>query len=205
MIGRQSSARSQKSSVITHRSSVLRAESCALSAPGTQDSGLRTQHFSSGTIRTLIGCFLLGLALLTVTGCGEMYRQPAARPETPPRLVPAVGSVPVTGEEPVYPGVDGKDLKNPVSNDQASFARGKNLFNTFCIPCHGLQGKGNGPVASAYSPQPADLTAARVQGLTDGDIFLRITNGFSTMPYFRKQLQPNERWDIVNYVRSFKQ
>jgi hypothetical protein len=60
-------------------------------------------------------------------------------------------------------------------------------------------------VAPAYAPQPADLTTARVQDLTDGDIFLRITNGFSTMPAFRKQLAPDERWHVVNYVRSFMQ
>src|SRR5512143_190970 len=138
-------------------------------------------------------CFLarwivLGLLLLAVSGCGEMYHQPAYRPEDPPRLVPALGAIPVTGLEPTYAGVDGK-----------------NLFNTFCIPCHGLQGKGNGPVASAYAPQPADLTSPGIQGLADGELFLVITNGFSTMPSFRKQLQPDERWDVVNYVRSFGQ
>lgn len=146
-----------------------------------------------------------GLLFLAVTGCGEMYHQPAYRPQDPPRLVPPVGAVPVTGQEPVYPGLDGSGLANPIPNDQESFRRGQVLYNTNCAVCHGLQGIGNGPVAPAYAPQPADLTMPRVQNLTDGDLFLRITNGFSTMPAFRKQLEPGERWDIVNYVRSFGQ
>src|SRR5512133_1067276 len=151
-------------------------------------------------LRSIVARLIMpGLFLLTLTGCGEMYHQPAYRPEEPPRLVPALGSVPATGIEPSYAGVDAKTLKNPIPNDQASFSRGQKLFNTFCIPCHGLQGKGNGAVASAYAPPPADLTNPRVQGLADGEIFLVITNGFSTMPYFRKQLLPSERWDVVNY------
>ena len=155
-------------------------------------------------LRSIIaGCIVPGLMFFALTGCGEMYHQPAFRPEDPPRLVPALGSVPVTGAEPSYGGVDAKTLKNPIPNDQASFSRGQKLFNISCIPCHGLQGKGNGPVASAYAPQPADLTGSHVQSLADGELFLVETNGFSTMPSFRKQLQPEERWDIVNYVRSF--
>ncbi len=155
--------------------------------------------------RGLAMWIVLGLLFLAVTGCGEMYHQPAYGPQEAPRLVPPAGSVPVTGLEPVYPGLDGRGLRNPVPSDQASFRRGQALYNTHCLPCHGLQGRGNGPVAPTYTPQPADLSSPRVQGLTDGDIFLRITNGFSTMPGFRKQLEPDERWDIVNYVRSFRQ
>lgn len=146
---------------------------------------------------------VLGVLLLAVTGCGEMYRQPAYRPEEPPRLVPALGSVPIAGLEASYSGVDGKTLKNPIPRDQASSDRGQRIFNTFCIPCHGAQGKGDGPVASAYVPQPANLTSPNIQSLSDGEIFLVITNGFSTMPSFRKQLSPDERWDTVNYVRTF--
>ena len=94
---------------------------------------------------------------------------------------------------------------NPIAKDQASVNRGASLYTTNCAMCHGVGGKGDGPVASAYVPVPADLTSSRVQSLTDGDVFLRITNGFSTMPAFRKQLTPDERWHIVNYVRTLGQ
>ena len=32
------------------------------------------------------------------------------------------------------------------------------MFTQYCAPCHGLDGKGNGPAASAMKSQPTDLT-----------------------------------------------
>jgi mono/diheme cytochrome c family protein len=32
------------------------------------------------------------------------------------------------------------------------------MYHTWCAPCHGLEGKGNGPAASALKKAPADLT-----------------------------------------------
>lgn len=145
---------------------------------------------------------VLGLLLLALTGCGEMYHQPSFRPQESPRLAPPASAVPVTGVERAYTGVDGKTLMNPIPTDQAAVNRGKSLFETNCLMCHGPQGKGDGPVASAYVPKPADLTSPSVQGLADGEIFLVVTNGFSTMPAFRTQVAPDDRWRIVDYVRT---
>ena len=36
---------------------------------------------------------------------------------------------------------------------------GKSMFVDYCAPCHGVDGKGNGPVAAALKRQPVDLTA----------------------------------------------
>jgi mono/diheme cytochrome c family protein len=35
---------------------------------------------------------------------------------------------------------------------------GKLMFTSYCAPCHGADGRGNGPVASALKAQPTDLT-----------------------------------------------
>jgi mono/diheme cytochrome c family protein len=35
---------------------------------------------------------------------------------------------------------------------------GKDLFQTYCAVCHGVEGKGNGPAAPALKTPPADLT-----------------------------------------------
>jgi mono/diheme cytochrome c family protein len=37
-------------------------------------------------------------------------------------------------------------------------ASGKEMFHAYCASCHGLDGKGNGPAASALKKQPTDLT-----------------------------------------------
>jgi mono/diheme cytochrome c family protein len=44
----------------------------------------------------------------------------------------------------------------PVKN--TSPVSGKQMFTNYCAPCHGVDGKGNGPAASALKAQPTDLT-----------------------------------------------
>lgn len=41
---------------------------------------------------------------------------------------------------------------------QTSPGSGKEMFGTYCAPCHGLDGKGDGPAAAALKKKPADLT-----------------------------------------------
>jgi mono/diheme cytochrome c family protein len=41
---------------------------------------------------------------------------------------------------------------------QTSAASGKEMFNNYCAVCHGTDGKGGGPAASALKVPPADLT-----------------------------------------------
>jgi mono/diheme cytochrome c family protein len=44
----------------------------------------------------------------------------------------------------------------PVNKTTAS--DGKQMFTNYCAPCHGVDGKGHGPVAAALKKQPDDLT-----------------------------------------------
>lgn len=46
--------------------------------------------------------------------------------------------------------------KGPIKPTPASDS--KMMFNTYCAVCHGKEGKGNGPAASALAKVPADLT-----------------------------------------------
>ena len=56
--------------------------------------------------------------------------------------------------------------------------RGAELFHINCTACHGTGGKGDGPVAAFLKhKKPADLTSPAVQFLSDGAIFMVITNG----------------------------
>lgn len=41
---------------------------------------------------------------------------------------------------------------------QTSASSGKEMFGQYCAPCHGINGTGNGPAASAMKAQPTDLT-----------------------------------------------
>jgi mono/diheme cytochrome c family protein len=44
----------------------------------------------------------------------------------------------------------------PVKKTQAN--DGKQMYRSYCAPCHGVDGKGNGPVSDALKTPPADLT-----------------------------------------------
>jgi mono/diheme cytochrome c family protein len=41
---------------------------------------------------------------------------------------------------------------------KTSATNGKQMFASYCAPCHGVDGRGHGPTASALRAQPTDLT-----------------------------------------------
>jgi mono/diheme cytochrome c family protein len=99
-----------------------------------------------------------------------------------------------------------KSIKNPVAENKRiiSGKKGKKVFQSNCVVCHGDAGKGDGPGGKALNPKPADLTSDLVQGQTDGEIFWKITNGRGAMVKWEPVISEEQRWDLVNYIRSLK-
>jgi copper transport protein len=97
-------------------------------------------------------------------------------------------------------------LVNPIPSNPQSISAGRTLFEVNCVPCHGLRGKGDGPVGITLNPRPADLTIHAAPGLhADGQLYEWITNGFPgnpVMPAFEDRLTNEERWHLVNYIRT---
>ena len=101
--------------------------------------------------------------------------------------------------------------KNPVPSTPASINAGRALYNKNCRHCHGLKGKGDGPLAPR-DPRPADLTDAKWDhGTSDGEIFAVIWNGAPSAQGKSKDagmvgqkgtLTEKEVWQVVNYIRS---
>ena len=130
-----------------------------------------------------------------------MEIQPAFQPMYDPLPAPA-DSIPVDGS--VYVPSEGVPF-NPISADAASIARGMELYRVNCIHCHGSLGKGDGTITIYLQNRPADLTGLPVQALTDGGIFMTISDGIQgKMPALNENLLVRERWDVVNYVRTLK-
>jgi mono/diheme cytochrome c family protein len=91
---------------------------------------------------------------------------------------------------------------NPFRSTPESLAAGARGYRTFCVPCHGEQGKGDGLVSAKFIPPP-DLTNAELQkARTDGYWYSYISVGGAVMPAYGEALSPDERWHVVNYLRS---
>jgi mono/diheme cytochrome c family protein len=99
---------------------------------------------------------------------------------------------------------EAKSAKNPVASSDAALDQGKKLFREYCVDCHGAKGDGKGAMAGSLKRQPADLSGAQTPGLTDGEIFWRISKGDDIMPSFEKTfpLSVDQRWQLVHFVRS---
>ncbi len=170
---------------------------------------------------TLTAALAVGVMSLGLAGCEykagptnpmnvpwstDMYVQPSLYPQEAPIPPAPPNTTPVNAEPPALPHmVAARQLKNPVPMTGASVKRGEALYGTFCVPCHGARGKGDGPVSAKFvPPPPLDGPAAR--GRTDGYIYATIRQGsLSTiMPAYGYRLSELERWDLVNYVRHLQ-
>jgi putative copper export protein/mono/diheme cytochrome c family protein/peroxiredoxin len=92
----------------------------------------------------------------------------------------------------------------PVPYHALYIAHGLHLYQQHCAVCHGVAGHGDGPAAPGLWPRPADLTAQPTAEHTDGDLFWWLTYGIkgSAMPGFAELLRPEERWDVVHFLRA---
>jgi len=94
---------------------------------------------------------------------------------------------------------------NAVKTNAESVAAGKALFAKHCQSCHGKTGLGDGTKASELKTEPGDFSKAAFQSQSDGSIFYKISEGRDDMPSFKKKMSdPNDIWNVVNYLRTLK-
>ncbi len=130
-----------------------------------------------------------------------MDDQQSYKPYKAPAPASPAGSVPISGKEIVSQGAE---YKNPVAPSEASVSRGKALFDINCVICHGQTSSERGPVGKKLVPPPPGLDHDMVKDLSDSAIFKAVTFGFGRMPSFQSKLSPEERWALVNFLRTRK-
>ena len=92
---------------------------------------------------------------------------------------------------------------NPVKPDAASISDGKHLFTSQCAMCHGKDGDGKGDLADDMQLKLPDYRdPAALKDRTDGELFYIITNGKGDMPGEGDRLAVNQRWNLINFIRS---
>lgn len=100
-----------------------------------------------------------------------------------------------------------KKVKNPTDKaDKENLAIGKSLYSKHCQSCHGKEGYGDGPKAKELKGEVGDFSSEEFHSQSDGALFYKITTGRDDMPAFDKKIPDAEdRWLIVNYIRTLKQ
>ncbi|MBN1443440.1 MAG: cytochrome c [Planctomycetes bacterium] len=179
--------------------------------------------FRSVLIGLLVASIAIPLALVAVPYLeifNDMAVQPKARPQSlfgyPDgrslivERAPAPGSIPMdhfpyTAEESGEQAeqLAGERLRSPLRPTISVLQQGRKLYNTFCTPCHGAEGQGDGGVAELFGAPPSLHTGA-ARALEDGRIFHVISRGRNTMPSYEDLLAVEERWRIVHYVRALQ-
>ena len=128
------------------------------------------------------------------------------------RLIPPVaGTVPVSGAELPLTRETADRLANPRTRTAESLNRGQWLYQTYCQVCHGEHGRGDGPVSQAgggpFPGVPSLVDPSRPK-MSDGAIYGMIVEasrmGRGLMPRYGDKIHGNDRWDLVNYVRSLQ-
>lgn len=118
----------------------------------------------------------------------------------------------------------GAELINPLERTEANLAKGEALYQVYCAVCHGPEGHGDGSITKDrtleaesrqlenFPPPPSyaksdGINSSRggaMADLTDGKIYHTITYGLNMMGAHASQLSPEERWNVVMYVRELQ-
>lgn len=136
----------------------------------------------------------------------EMHYQQSYRLQEPPRRMPPADSVPVTGKAREYSFAEAAEISNPLPNTPERIEAGKRLFMINCKHCHGADGRGEGPVGLYFDPLPQAMQGDRITNeRKDGDIYWILTNSLGNMPSFGKLLTPEERWELILFIRYLQE
>jgi mono/diheme cytochrome c family protein len=104
----------------------------------------------------------------------------------------------------------------PMAVTQQAHQRGQERFNIYCAVCHDRVGTGNGMIVQRGFTAPPSLHADWSRGfkLRGGNLKLRdapvgyyfevITKGFGAMPDYAEQIDAQDRWAIIAYIRALQ-
>lgn len=95
----------------------------------------------------------------------------------------------------------------PPASAEAAVVRGGIAFRTYCVLCHGAQGKGDGRAARLYNPRPADLT---ISPFNDRYKEMIIRGGGPAvgrskfMPPWGDELTAEQIQDVIAFLRELR-
>jgi mono/diheme cytochrome c family protein len=87
----------------------------------------------------------------------------------------------------------------------ALLKRGRERFDIYCSPCHGLDGRGDGMVVTRGFPRPPSYFEPRLLAAPATTFYDAITKGYGVMYSYAARVEPRDRWAIVAYIRALQQ
>lgn len=97
----------------------------------------------------------------------------------------------------------GREVKNPLVATKESIARGRQVYESYCLSCHGPNGKGDGPLIPRF-PNPPSFTTKRLKAYSDGRLYHIIMRGSGDMPSHAAQIIYEDRWKLVHYINELQ-
>jgi hypothetical protein len=82
--------------------------------------------------------------------------------------------------------------------------RGRERYDIYCAPCHGIAGDGDGMIVKRGYKRPTSYHDPRLRNERAGYFFDVMTRGFGQMPDYAAQITPKDRWAIVAYIRALQ-
>ncbi len=92
----------------------------------------------------------------------------------------------------------------PFAVDMTVMERGRQRYDIYCAPCHGLTGEGDGMVVQRGYRRPPSFNVDRLRQAPPGHLFDVMTNGFGAMPDYATQVPVRDRWAITAYIRALQ-
>jgi cytochrome c553 len=173
---------------------------------------------AAALLLALAACSTKQTAVLPEGGWQRMLTQPRYEPYRPSPFftdgramqLPPAGTVSdrhAVGEPAETRGYAG-DLYTrqlPVHVDASLVKRGRERFEIICAACHGILGDGDSVVGKNMPlVQPRSLLLPRLRAYAAGRVFRVVREGFGLMPSYAAELDVNDGWAVVAYVRALQ-
>lgn len=98
----------------------------------------------------------------------------------------------------------GQSLISPIAQTEQIVAEGEEIYNNFCVQCHGKEGQGNGAVVSNGGHPAPGAYNGPLKDLPQGKMFHTLTYGKGVMGSHASQLTKLERWKVIAYVMQLQ-
>ena len=179
--------------------------------------GIAKRAFLCRSVK-LSAAFTVGAVMLTTACRLDMHVQPRQNPlsysdfyadhrSARPPVEGTVARGQLNADTYFYTGKigsnPGDEMPFPVTKEVLE--RGRERYDIYCAPCHSRVGDGNGLVPSrGFARKPPSYHIPRLQKAPLGYFYDVMTNGFGIMPDYAAQITPEDRWNIVAYIRALQ-